>query len=186
MNKVEFLDALHRRIDMLDDAEVSDILNEYSLHIECKVQCGMTEEEAVADFGDVGELAADVLSAYHVKAPAEPVAAVASAQSDKESSSTGPASELEHNAGAVKAAWGYLCSLCKRGVQGVRDWCSRCLRACKSVGDRLFSRRCKADDALGVDPYAADVDSSAPSVEAVAAGVGAAAGPLPAADPGRP
>lgn len=154
MNKVEFLDALHRRIDMLDDAEVVDILNEYSLHIECKVKCGMTEDEAVADFGDVGELAADVLAAYHVKAgcaTAAPGAAgnAAAAVADVPGASacvpeTTPqadaAGAAEGPIGILRRAWKGACSLARRGCDAVvgafRGFCTGCACFC----DRAWSK----------------------------------------------
>ena len=44
-----------------------DIMEEYEQHIDMKVQRGLTEEEAIADFGNVKELTAEILEAYHVR-----------------------------------------------------------------------------------------------------------------------
>ena len=68
MNKSEFLNELSRLLCVLQEEEVRDILEEYEQHINMKVQEGKTEKEALADFGNVEELAEEILSAYHVKA----------------------------------------------------------------------------------------------------------------------
>lgn len=70
MTKTKFLTLLQERICMLDDAEQKDILDEYAQHIDMQVESGMTEAEAIEDFGPMDELAAEILSAYHVKSVA--------------------------------------------------------------------------------------------------------------------
>lgn len=76
MNKSDFLGKLRQSVCMLEDSEQADIINEYAQHIDMKVQSGMTEAEAIADFGPIDELVSEVLAAYHVKAPeAKPVSA---------------------------------------------------------------------------------------------------------------
>ena len=45
-----------------------DILSEYEQHIDMKVKSGLSEEEAIADFGSLPELTAEILEAYHVRA----------------------------------------------------------------------------------------------------------------------
>lgn len=67
MNKERFLQQLQQRIAMLEDAEQQDILAEYAQHIELRVQGGLTEEQAIKDFGDLDALVAEILGAYHVK-----------------------------------------------------------------------------------------------------------------------
>ncbi len=69
MDKALFLAQLQKNIGMLDDNEQKDILDEYSQHIDMKVAGGMTEAEAIEDFGDFDEFVREILSAYHVKAP---------------------------------------------------------------------------------------------------------------------
>ena len=76
MNKTEFMEELRRSIHMLEDGEQTDIVDEYSQHIDMKVESGMTEEEAIADFGPVDQLIEEILAAYHVKAPEKASAAV--------------------------------------------------------------------------------------------------------------
>lgn len=68
MNKHDFLEELNRHLLVLEDEEQQDILEEYSQHIDMKVESGLSEEEAIRDFGSVKELAAQILEAYHVKA----------------------------------------------------------------------------------------------------------------------
>ena len=68
MNKNEFLEALKRALAVLDEAELQDIIDEYEQHIDMKTANGLSEEEAIADFGDFKELTAELLEAYHVRA----------------------------------------------------------------------------------------------------------------------
>lgn len=68
MNKKDFLEELNRYLLILEDEEQQDILEEYSQHIDMKVESGLSEEEAIQDFGSMKELAAQILEAYHVKA----------------------------------------------------------------------------------------------------------------------
>lgn len=65
-SKESFLNALQQGIAVLAEAEQQDILEEYAQHIEIKMSGGLTEEEAVQDFGDVQQLIAEILEAYHV------------------------------------------------------------------------------------------------------------------------
>ncbi len=67
MNKTAFLTRLQESIAMLEDEEQKDILDEYAQHIDMKVESGMTQQEAIADFGPLDELVDEILSAYHVK-----------------------------------------------------------------------------------------------------------------------
>ena len=66
MNKKEFLEELGGYLAILDEKEQQDILEEYSQHIDMKIEKGLSEEEAIRDFGDIRELAAGILEAYHV------------------------------------------------------------------------------------------------------------------------
>ena len=68
MNKKEFLAALKRALAVLDETELQDIIDEYEQHIDMKTANGLSEEEAIADFGDFKELTAELLEAYHVRA----------------------------------------------------------------------------------------------------------------------
>ncbi len=66
MKKDEFLKKLEKRLSILNEEERQDILDEYKGHIEKKIKAGMTEEEAVKDFGDFDTLVKDILSAYKI------------------------------------------------------------------------------------------------------------------------
>lgn len=67
MNKETFLRELREYLKILEDREQEDILAEYAQHIDMKMQKGLSEEEAIRDFGPMEELAAEILEAYHVK-----------------------------------------------------------------------------------------------------------------------
>lgn len=66
MNKKDFLNELKKYLEILDENEQRDILDEYAQHIDMKMSRGMSEEEAIRDFGDINQLASDILEAYHV------------------------------------------------------------------------------------------------------------------------
>lgn len=66
MNKTEFLDELKNGLAVLEEKEQQDILEEYTQHIDMKMERGLSEEEAIGDFGDLGQLAAEILEAYHI------------------------------------------------------------------------------------------------------------------------
>ena len=66
MNKKEFLDVMEKRLSMLETQEREDMLSEYAQHIELKMQSGMSEKEAIDDFGDIDSLIAEILEAYHI------------------------------------------------------------------------------------------------------------------------
>lgn len=67
MKKQEFLSELTGYLQVLQDEEQNDIIDEYSQHIQMKMEKGLSEEEAIRDFGPIHELAAEILEAYHVK-----------------------------------------------------------------------------------------------------------------------
>lgn len=58
MTKKEFLDKLEHKLHLLKRDEIQDILDEYSGYIDNKLQEGKTEDEAVADFGNLDDLGA--------------------------------------------------------------------------------------------------------------------------------
>lgn len=65
-NKESFLKELQNGLAVLEEAEQQDILAEYAQHIDLRVAGGLTEEEAIRDFGDISQLTAEILEAYHV------------------------------------------------------------------------------------------------------------------------
>lgn len=68
MDKSTFMGELRESLAVLNEEELQDILNEYEQHIDMKIKSGLTEEAAIADFGSVTELSAEILEAYHVRA----------------------------------------------------------------------------------------------------------------------
>ncbi len=66
MNKNEFLSALAKKLSVLNDSEKEDIISEYTDTINEKVKNGMNEKEAVKDFGDIDDLAKEILKAYKI------------------------------------------------------------------------------------------------------------------------
>lgn len=66
MSKKEFLEKLEHKLHLLKQDEIQDILDEYSGYIDNKLQEGKTEDEAVADFGNLDDLAREILSAYKI------------------------------------------------------------------------------------------------------------------------
>lgn len=67
MNKEEFLKKLKKRLSVLEDSEIEDIVSEYEGYIDEKVAKGLSEEEAVKELGDFEEIIQDLLAAYKVK-----------------------------------------------------------------------------------------------------------------------
>ena len=116
MNKTEFLLTLQKQLSLLEDDEQADIIDEYSQHIEMKVKSGMTEEEAIADFGPIDQLISEILGAYHVKAPAKAVATQGIEESASVKSSAFDAGKIAEGgkkaaAGAANAAKGCFSKL---------------------------------------------------------------------------
>lgn len=68
MDKKTFLLNLQHALSVLEEEELQDIISEYEQHIDLKVKNGLTEEEAIADFGTMSELTTEILEAYHVRA----------------------------------------------------------------------------------------------------------------------
>ena len=68
MDKKTFISELRQALSVLQEDELEDIVSEYEQHIDMKLKNGLTEEEAIADFGRLNELAADILEADHVRA----------------------------------------------------------------------------------------------------------------------
>lgn len=66
MKKEEFINKLRKKISILDQKEIDDIISEYEGYIEEKMNEGMSEEEAVKAIGNINEIADDLLSAYKI------------------------------------------------------------------------------------------------------------------------
>lgn len=66
MTKAEFMSYLDNRLAVLNANEREDIKQEYSQHIDIKVENGMTETEAVAALGDISAMVDEILMAYNI------------------------------------------------------------------------------------------------------------------------
>lgn len=66
MTKQEFLTRLKSKLSVLSTEEVNELLDEYSEYIQNKISEGKSEQEAVSDFGNVDELAREILKAYKI------------------------------------------------------------------------------------------------------------------------
>lgn len=66
MKREEFLKILEERLQVLNEQEREDIVSEYRQHIEMRMESGLTEEDAIRDFGDLNELVGEILDAYSV------------------------------------------------------------------------------------------------------------------------
>ncbi len=66
MNKEEFEKKLREKLNLLETSEINDIIEEYMGYINEKIENGATEEEAIKDFGDLDELARELLKAYKI------------------------------------------------------------------------------------------------------------------------
>lgn len=66
MNKKEFLSYLEKKLAILEENEIKDIISEYKDIIEQKVKDGKSEKEAVNEFGNIDELVEEILKAYKI------------------------------------------------------------------------------------------------------------------------
>lgn len=115
MDKKEFLSGLERSLSVLQEDELRDIISEYEQHIDMKQERGLTEEEAIADFGSLDELTAEILEAYHVRAD----------YAVKKRRGQGPIpGEQKSCRGWMKAVWIRLWVFLKAGAQGLGNFLS--------------------------------------------------------------
>lgn len=66
MNKEQFIAYMNKKLAIIKERERKDIIDEYINHIDMKVQEGMSEEEAIAAFGDIDEMVKEILDAYNI------------------------------------------------------------------------------------------------------------------------
>lgn len=66
MNKEQFIAYMHKKLAVIKEEERKDIIDEYINHIDMKVQEGISEEEAIAAFGDIDEMIKEILDAYNI------------------------------------------------------------------------------------------------------------------------
>ena len=73
MTKKEFLAALKRKLRGLPYADIKERLSFYSEIIEDKMEDGLTKGEAVAEIGDINEIAEQILAEARVEEPVKKV-----------------------------------------------------------------------------------------------------------------
>lgn len=66
MKKNEFLEELRKKLKILKQEEIDDIIKEYADTIDEKIKNGKTETDAIKDFGDIDELVKEILDAYKI------------------------------------------------------------------------------------------------------------------------
>lgn len=66
MKREEFFKQLREKLAILNKEEIDDIIEEYEGYIDEKMKNGATEEDAIKDFGDIDELATELLKAYKI------------------------------------------------------------------------------------------------------------------------
>lgn len=132
MNKEQFLEKLAAQLQVLDDKEKQDILDEYTLHIDMKVSEGLSEEEAIRDFGDVKELVADILEAYHVN----PAFCTPAKVKKKEWKTPDIGKVKEEGLEACTKAGGFL----KRKMKSFGEKCAHAFRRCKAFFRGLWEK----------------------------------------------
>ncbi len=133
MRKEEFLTTLKKNLSMLEEKEVQDIVEEYEQHIDMKMQGGLSEEAAIADFGNLKELTAGILEAYHVKSDYQPEKKKidydkVKEESKKATEALGKSADalgkgIGKGVGAIGKGIGKSAGACGRGIQSFGKWC---------------------------------------------------------------
>lgn len=118
MDKITFLEELRKSLRVLKDEEIQDIISEYEQHIDLKVEKGLTVEQAIADFGNVKELAAEILEGYHVKAEFW--------NSDEETDSKSEQCLAEHTIRkiTINKVWSWMRAVARWFINGF-VWCGK-------------------------------------------------------------
>ena len=62
MNKIKFILSLHEKLSGMPENEIEERLNFYSEMIEDRIEEGLSEEEAVADIGNIDDIADQIIS----------------------------------------------------------------------------------------------------------------------------
>lgn len=66
MSKKEFLNELRKKLKILKQEEIEDIIKEYESNIDEKIKSGVSEEDAIKNFGNIDELVKEILDAYKI------------------------------------------------------------------------------------------------------------------------
>ena len=114
MNKTEFLFMLERRLIMLNDTERDDLINEYTQHIDMKVASGLSEEEAIADFGDPEELIKELLDAYNLNTNYDPT------RTDSNEPHTNKKVHKQQAITKINRTWSSFCSGAKQKLENTK------------------------------------------------------------------
>jgi len=152
MNKQEFLKDLQSRIRILADAEQQDILAEYAQHIDLRTASGLSEEEAIRDFGDPGQLASEILEAYHV----DPARLMAEPSGKEAADMVGALRRAGSKAGGTLRRLGIriassVCSIGQRlsaGVNRLGRWTVSFFHQCGLALRRLFRRPSQSESTV--------------------------------------
>lgn len=139
MNKTEFMKKLAGLLKVLQEDEIRDILNEYEQHIDMKMENGLSEQEAIEDFGSVEELAADILAAYHVRTDNKKEAGKGFGVIGKVTN--GSKKACSNAGGMLKRMGNSTGSFCKRVYEKLKYWCKKPF---VWIG-RLLNRKGKSD-----------------------------------------
>lgn len=126
MNKSEFLAELQKGLTVLEDGEQKDILEEYSQHIDMKISTGLSEEEAIRDFGSIKELAAQILEAYHVKPEFQ------GTRQEKEKS------DFSRDTVGEKKLWKKLTGSIRSAGGSIKGFCATCFSKGKAALHKLW------------------------------------------------
>ena len=84
MNKQEFLDRLQAGISCLTESDARERLNFYSEMIDDRIEEGLSEQEAVAQIGDVNEIIASILAEIPQRTPEQMPAEIQEPMQQKE------------------------------------------------------------------------------------------------------
>lgn len=142
MSKNEFLKKLSDLLHMLKEDEVNDIISEYEQHIDMKVAEGLSEEDAIAAFGTVEELATEILDAYHVKPnfkEKKKIEVMEKVQSESRKA-------IKNAGDAGKGIWSRLTSTVKKAASACKRLCLAPFLFLK----RIFTKK-KDNSELNVD-----------------------------------
>lgn len=127
MKQEEFLNILKDRLQVLNEKEREDILSEYRQHIELRMESGLTEEEAIRDFGDLNELVEEILDAYSVN------------PEYGKRSGFDPKAGAKAAGEAVSAGTRRAGAFCRRAASALKRWTAAFFRGAAGLAGRIWS-----------------------------------------------
>ncbi|RGZ00891.1 DUF1700 domain-containing protein [Clostridium sp. AM58-1XD] len=145
MSKAEFLQCLEKRLEILNQKERADILSEYEQHIEMRMKGGLTEEEAIKDFGDIDELVEEILDAYNVNPEYGKKKNILHGKKVEETVTKG-ASKVGR---AFRRVWEAVWKGISSAGRKIRSWCGAFLTWCRSI--LHFPEKRKKEDTMDKD-----------------------------------